>query len=190
MLNFFLRGKLDPQGSGFVQVMADKWLSVSEIFGATKATVESYSINEILPRATTDYVLVNIIATLGWAVGIALIAAVAALIIRLLFTTRKIKDSFGFYVSLSACMVLTVKFISSILINFNLSPLMSMSMPLISYGGTDYIVNMFLIGLVLSVWRRNNLVSYKTDTNAVTTSSKSIISFTDGKLVIDFKAWK
>ena len=63
-------------------------------------------------------------------------------------------------------------------------------MPFVSYGGSGYIVCMALVGIILSVWRRNNLISYKTEENATITSSKNLISFTDGKLVIDFNAWK
>lgn len=29
-------------------------------------------------------------------------------------------------------------------------------MPFVSYGGTGYVVNMTLVGIILAVWRRNN----------------------------------
>jgi len=160
---FLTRGKADPSGMGWQQVMADKWLSLSKMFGATKATVSNYTINSSMPGVTTDYILVNIITSLGWVVGVALVVAVAMFIVRMFFTTKKSKNGFGFYLSLTACTILATKFIISILANFSLVPLISINMPLVSCGGTDYVVSMFLIGLVLSVWRRNNLVSYKAD---------------------------
>jgi len=185
----FSRGQHDPGGSGWQQVMVDKWLFSSKLFGRTSEIAEG-SLEFTLPGLTSDYVLVNIIASFGWIVGIALVLIISIFIIRLFVTTKKVKSGFGYYLSLSACTLISAQFIISILLNFNLFRFIGVDMPFVSYGGSGYIVCMALVGIILSVWRRNNLISYKTEENAAITSSKNIINFTDGKLVIDFKAWK
>ncbi len=189
IFRFLSRGQHDPKGSGWQQVMADKWLFSSKLFGRTSEIAEG-SLEFTLPGLTSEYVLVNIIASFGWIVGIALILLIATFIIRLYVTTKKVKSGFGYYLSLSACTLISAQFIISILLNFSLFPLIGIDMPFVSYGGSGYIVSMALVGIILSVWRRNNLISYKVETIAPITPSKNIISFTDGKLVIDFKAWK
>lgn len=89
----------------------------------------------------------------------------------------------------TACIIISAQFLISILINFNLFPLMGINMPFVSYSGTGYVINMALIGIVLSVWRRNNLISNK-DNGLTIPSGKDIISYQDGKLIIDLKAWR
>lgn len=188
-IGFLSRGQNDPMGRGWQQVMADKWLFSSQWFGRTSEIAEG-SLEFTMPGLTSEYVLVNIIASFGWIVGIALILLIAAFIIRLFATTKKVKSDFGYYLSLSACTLISAQFLISILLNFNLFPLIGIEMPFVSYVGSGYIVSMALVGIILSVWRRNNLISYKTESNTDVLQSKGIISFSDGKLVIDFKAWK
>lgn len=185
VMYFVSRGKSNPAGGGWQQMMADNWLAVSNLFGKTNETVSGYGIDMGMPSVTTDYVLVNIIATLGWAVGIALILIIALFIFRMFITTKKIKNDYGFYLSLAACTVLSLQFTVSLLMNFNLFPLMGVSLPFVSYGGTGYIVSMTLVGIILSVWRRNNLVGLSPKN--VVTSKGRFIEFEDGKLIISFK---
>ncbi|AOT69277.1 FtsW/RodA/SpoVE family cell cycle protein [Geosporobacter ferrireducens] len=181
--------KADLSGAGYPQYMANTWLSISSWFGKTEATYNGYSLDMSLPNATGEYILVNVIATLGWAVGIVLVLLIGIFIVRMFMTTSKIKNRYGFYLSMSACTILSAQFLISILINFNLFPLASVNMPFVSYAGTGYVINMALVGIILSVWRRNNLISYKE--NVLNKPfKKDIVSFSDGKLIIDLKAWK
>ena len=113
-----------------------------------------------MPNITTHYALVNVIASLGWIVGIALILVISVYIGRMITTTKKIKTNYGFYLSLAVCTVLATQFITGILINFNFLPPTSAYIPFISYGGVGYVVSMALIGLLLSVWRRNNITAF------------------------------
>jgi cell division protein FtsW len=183
--SFITRGRDDPLGSGWQQVMADNWLAVSKFFGKTTETVSGYRIDMTLPNATTDYALINVIATLGWAIGIALMILIALFILRMFMTTKRVKIDYGYYLSLASCTVLSAQFVISILMNFNLFPLMGVSLPFISYGGTGYIVNMALVGIILSVWRRNNLIA--ASDKPVLKGSNKFIVFEDGKLIINFK---
>ena len=143
----------------------------------------------MVPNVTDEYVLVNVIATLGWAVGMVLILLIGVFIIRMFLTIKKVRNTYGFYLSLSACVILSIQFFVNILMNFNLFPAMNFIMPFVSYGSTSYIVSMAFVGIILSVWRRNNLLSYEKTVIDIS-SSKRMVSFSDGKLTIDLKAWR
>ena len=67
--------------------------------------------------------------------------------------------------------------------NFGLAPQTSVSIPFISYGGTGYIVNTALTGLILSVWRRNRIVSDAEDEQISHTRGAGIVYLQDGKIV-------
>lgn len=185
VLCFLTRGISDPSGGGWQQIMADKWLAASNWFGKTTETVNGYHIYNGMPGITTEYVLINVITTLGWIIGITVVLLIAIFIARMFVTTIRIKNDYGFYLSLGASTILSVQFAIGVLSNFNLFPLSSISLPFISYGGIRYIVNMALVGTILSVWRRNNLIGASPKTIAPNT--KKFIMFEDGKLIIYFK---
>ena len=49
------------------------------------------------------------------------------------------------------------KFVSNILLNFNVIPYMGVTLPLVARGGSDLVMTSLLIGLILSVYRRREL---------------------------------
>jgi len=52
----------------------------------------------------------------------------------------------------------TIQALANILMNLGLFPITGFSLPLVSYGGTNFIMNMVLIGLLLGIYRRKDLV--------------------------------
>lgn len=151
------RGQSDPLNSGYLMTQTESILSAARPFGQV-INVSGLSIDQILPELNSDYVLINLIAHFGVVPCIAVIAAAVLLIAKLIAMLPKIKNSYGFYLSLSACLFLTCQFISGILTSFNLIPKISIAFPFISWGGTGLIMNMLLTGIILSVWRRNDLI--------------------------------
>jgi cell division protein FtsW (lipid II flippase) len=156
---FLTRGHSDPTGAGWQTVMADKWLETASFIGAARETVEGLTIEESLPDFAGKFILVTIIAKFGWASGLALMLAIATLIVRLFRMTARINNSLGYFLSLSACVTLTLRFVTGILNNFSLIPSSGFTVPFISYNSSGYIVDMILTGVVLSVWRYNNIFS-------------------------------
>lgn len=179
----------DPLGVGYPQHMADVWLGLSNWLGEADVAGLGQGVNITMPGITQEFVLINVIATFGWIAGIALIGLVGAFILRMFTTTIKIKNSFGFYLSLSVCTILSLKFLINILINFNLFPLTGIYMPFVSYFGTGTIINMAFVGIIMSVWHKNNLIPYEGN-KLESASEQKIMYFSEGKLIIDFKAWR
>lgn len=191
----YLRAKLlafvdfnaDPLGAGYLPMTVQKWLAASKPLGAADYEIYGAAIDGALPNAASEYVLVNIITKFGWIAGIGFVSVVLVFLVRLFITANKVKNRFGFFLSFSACLILALKFTLSILMNFNLFPYAGLSVPLLSYGGTDYVLTMALIGLVLSVWRRNNILPAEKEKDLLRKEKKNALSFEDGKLTIDFK---
>ena len=148
----------DPAGEGWINMQLAKLLSLSKWWG-NAGTVDGFSVNNLLPNLHTDFALANVIVTFGWIAGITLILAIVALIVRFFMIVRKIKNNFGFYLTLASCVVLTMQFIISVLMNLGLFPVTGVGLPFVSYGGTAYVLNMMLVGIILSVWRKNNIMA-------------------------------
>jgi len=135
------------------------WLSTSKWFGQTDVVLNGKNFFMSMPFPLTDYALINVAATLGRAVALALIIVITLLAIRMLRITYKIRNTYGFFLSLTACTVLSAQFILTILMCLGLFPRIRMGLPFISYGITNYVVCAVLAGLILSTWYRNHLVS-------------------------------
>jgi len=81
--------------------------------------------------------------------------------------------------------LITITFEASVYIAWNLGFMLisPIALPFISYGSIALIVNLFLTGIMLSVFRSDSLV-----TDARITSRKGkLITWKDGCLTIDFR---
>jgi len=153
---FITRGQSDPLGSGWMIIQIDNVLKTAKLFGTADFADRT---GILIFDWKCTFILVNIVAHLGWAVGIAVMAAIAAFIAQLFRITAKIKNCLGFYIALSSSIMLALRFVTGILMNFGLFPITDLYIPFLSYQGSGYIVDMILLGMVLSVWRYNKIYS-------------------------------
>jgi len=107
---------------------------------------------------TTDLAFANITYYFGWIVSAILIILLALFIYRIIFLTTQIKDRFGKQLTLGVCSLLSIQFIYNVGMLLGAFPIISVKLPLISYGFNITMLNSILIGIVLSVNRRKNLV--------------------------------
>lgn len=173
----------DPSGSGWIYAMAGKVLTAAKLIGKAEPLAEG-SIDWVMPEITTDFALINLIHNFGWLAGLLLIILVTLFIVRMFIVSGKIKNSFGFYLSFAACTMLTFQFVVNILMNLGLFPYLAVTLPFISYGGSNYVTNVVYVALIASIWRRNNLTR---NTQKPVPPKDKIIYFRDNKLIIDFK---
>jgi hypothetical protein len=64
--------------------------------------------------------------------------------------------------------------------NLGFQLIATISLPLISYGGSSTIINMSLIGLMLSVFRTGDLVTDK----SITSNKYKLFEYMGGKIII------
>jgi len=126
---------------------------------ALSGYADHLTLDRILPAWSTDLSLTYIIAKLGYIPGVALVSILLIFIARLLISVLKQKNAYGFLISLAACLALAGQIIIYVLTNIGVMQPMSLPLPLISFGAAWFVANMALLGLLLSVHRRTNLVS-------------------------------
>lgn len=185
VLLFLDKGMSDPMGGGWIYMIAYKILQASHWIGKADPIPEG-DIGWIMPDNMRDFALLNLIGNYGWIVGITVVVVVLLLMIRLFMLTKRIKTNFGKNLSLGCCILLSIQFVCNILMNLGYCPIMSVTLPFISFGGSLYIINAFFVGLILSIWRRNKILpaDYKPDIQGEPFRSR--ITFADHKLIIDF----
>lgn len=113
---------------------------------------------EFIPEGHTDFVFVSFTYYYGWLFAIALALVLGLLAVRIVMVTFKIKDSYGKLLLTGALTLYLVQLMTNIAVALGLLPIISMSLPFISYGLMPTVLNAVLIGVVLSVYRRKDLV--------------------------------
>ena len=155
----FLNPEKDAQGAGYMNVQLRKILTSAGLFG--NGFKMSKDLAFTLPEMNTDFVFSYILYTLGWIAGAIIISLIIVFFIRLIKTSKSIKNSYGRLIVACFTSIFIVQFSYNILMILGLVPLTGFSLPFISYGTKLNIVNMAMIGIISSVYRRKNILLEK-----------------------------
>ncbi len=177
--------EVDPNGGGWQHIMVRRLIKSSKSIGEAVlyGDLSNTPINQVLPCWDSDFALTYIIVRLGYIAGFIIIAVLSILIIRMFITILKQKNALGFLLSFSAFIAISGQFMLYVLSNFGVV-MTSVTLPFISYGGSAFVVNMMFLGLVMSVYRRSNIVDDKLRKGSVNNSK--LITIEDGRIIIDF----
>lgn len=85
-----------------------------------------------------------------------LITLIIGFIVRIYFVGIKTKDKYGKLITIGFCSIMSVQFLLNILINLNLAPYFSVPMPFISYGGSNLVINIITIALIINIYKWRN----------------------------------
>lgn len=151
LLYFFIPRK-DTLGEGYLISQLQKYIIEAGLFGQGPALP-----NRTLPEPHADYVLVYITHTFGWLAGLSIIALAVAFVVRIVTLATSVKDSYGKLLIKGIASIFAIEFTWNILMVLGLAPIVGMSLPFISYGGSQFIINMIAIGLISSVYKRRTL---------------------------------
>ena len=146
----FINPEKYPTGSGYLYLTLKKALENARFFGAENI--------DFLAEAHTTLVFGNLIQTFGYAMGIVIFMILAAFLARFLLISRSIKDAFGKLLIIGCVTIFAAQFLYSVGMTFGLLPLSSIPLPFMSYGLMPTVLNAFLVGMVLSVYRRKHLI--------------------------------
>lgn len=141
----------DPNGRGYINTIFYKILKGSSPLGKG----QGITLNE-LPECDKDFVFAYIIHNFGWAIGGIIIVMVGVFIIRLFKSSKLIKEDFGKSIAVEISILFGVQFIWSILMTLNLLPIVAIGVPFLSYSGTNMVINMASIGLIMGIYKRRN----------------------------------
>jgi cell division protein FtsW (lipid II flippase) len=185
-LQVILNPYLDPRGAGYVTIMIRRLLTNSRFIGQGLpiSGLEDYTVFQLLPEVNTNYLLIYLIYRFGWITFVGIITLLAAFIIRAVIICRKQKSVLGFLISLAIISTFAIQCIIYIASNLGFMLFAPLSLPLISYGGGGLVINMALIGILLSLSRTGYLVRDKMEVGFKKTS---FIQYDNGRVIIDLK---
>ncbi|MGA4517712.1 FtsW/RodA/SpoVE family cell cycle protein [Solibacillus silvestris] len=111
-----------------------------------------------IPEGHTDFALVQLIQEFGYIAGIAVVTVLFAIAIRILWEAKQLTRSYGKMLVIGAVSFYCMQFGYSVAMILGWVPIIGLSLPFISYGFTSLLINSFVIGIALSVYRRKTFI--------------------------------
>lgn len=113
---------------------------------------------EFISSWWADFSLTYLIYHWGLIVAAVFLAIFALLLVRMLRAVLKQKNALGFMVSLSALVAIGMQCMLFFTANLGIRVFVILPLPLMTMGQTSFIVNMVLLGLLLSAYRNIDIV--------------------------------
>ncbi|WP_251550784.1 FtsW/RodA/SpoVE family cell cycle protein [Neobacillus muris] len=146
----FLHPEDYADNAGYTYIKVRELITEGGWFGQQKP--------KYVPEIMTDLAFANITYYYGWLVAGFLLIVFVSLLTRMLIVSRQIRDRYGKQLMVAVCSLFSIQFLYNVGMVFGFLPIISISLPFISYGMTPTILNSLLIGIALGVYRRKNIV--------------------------------
>ncbi len=143
----------DPQGFGYQVLRAKEAIANGGFFGMgyMKGTLSQATAASALPKRHTDMIYAVMAEELGF-VGVAVyLILYAALVIRILWIAAHARGYMGSYICIGAAAVFIFQGLENIGMCMGLLPVIGLTLPFLSYGGSSALSLFLLIGIVESV---------------------------------------
>lgn len=174
---------LDPDGMGYLGTVIRRMLDGSVMFGPGQMPAE-YAAQPLPAYSSyTDYLLTTLTFNFGWIAFIFIMGLLLFFIVRGFIHSFKQKSVLGSLVSLSVMLTFTLQVLSYVLANLGIQLGAPISLPLLSYGNMATVINLALIGIMLSVFRTGDMVKDKSS-NVI--REDDIFTWNFGKLTISY----
>ncbi|MFB6364993.1 FtsW/RodA/SpoVE family cell cycle protein [Paenibacillus elgii] len=152
-LGAFLYPFADPSGGGYMYIQMREALSSAGWWGHGFGVV-----NPKLPYVHGDLIFTYLVYSFGWGVGIAVAVAAVYFVTRMLHSMGQVREAYGKMLIVAATSIIGAQFGYCIGMSLGLLPIMSITFPFVSYGGTRTLIEIAIVGLVLGIYRRKDMI--------------------------------
>lgn len=158
----FFNPDKDPQGAGYLQGVLESSIRSAGWWGHGIGGEMTQSI----PNIWSDNIGAFLIYTFGWWIGIVIVISVVFILGRLLQLNRAVRESYGRALGMGLAGMLSFQMGYSVFMSLGLAPIMGIPFPFVSFGGSHLIIEMAMMGLILGIYRRKDLVGSSEELHA------------------------
>ena len=148
----FLNPENDATGTGYMYLHLKDLLSSAGWFGTSGK-------EDFFQAGHTDFVFASLTYYYGYLFAIVLVLILFSFVARMMVISYKVNNHYAKLLVIGGITLFGVQFLYNVAMMLGFLPITSISLPFISYGLMPTLFNGFLMGIVLSVYRRKNLVS-------------------------------
>lgn len=152
-LSVFLHPDLDPSGGGWIYTRIAETVHSASWWGQGPSLLERN-----LPAIHTDFILTYVIYAFGWFAGLAVASMALVLVIRMFTAATRIRDLHGRLIIFGFAGIFAIQILWNVFTTVGLAPVNGLGFPFISYGGTQLISQLMAVGLILTVFRRKDML--------------------------------
>ncbi|PIP19974.1 MAG: rod shape-determining protein RodA [Candidatus Omnitrophica bacterium CG08_land_8_20_14_0_20_41_16] len=149
-LMVFLNPNIDPLGAGYT-VIQSKIAIGSGGFLGKGWLLGTQSQLRFLPESHTDFIFATFSEEWGLLGGAGLLFLYYLLIRQSFLIAQRTQDYFGRLMALGISLMLSIQVIINVAMNIGVAPIVGISLPLMSYGGSSVFVTFIALGILVNI---------------------------------------
>lgn len=155
-LLIFLNPETDPMGSGYINTLLREIISDAGLFGQG-LSYNIYTGSPVFLNIHTDFMFAFITYTFGWIASILLTTFIVMFLIQIARIAKVVKINYAKSLISGFVSILAMQFLWNLAMNLGLAPISAISLPFMSYGGSQLVINAVMIGIISSIYRRKSI---------------------------------
>ncbi|MBQ9416380.1 MAG: FtsW/RodA/SpoVE family cell cycle protein [Clostridia bacterium] len=144
---------LDPYDKGWQAIMSRRAIANGGFFGKG---LFSGTVHMHLAAAHTDFIFATICEKFGFVGGTVVFALEMLLLLRLIRLSLETKQDYGSFICIGAAAVIFTQTVENLGMCLAILPVVGITLPFVSYGGSSVLGIYFLFGIVHSVAAHRN----------------------------------
>ncbi|HBN83513.1 MAG TPA: FtsW/RodA/SpoVE family cell cycle protein [Clostridiales bacterium] len=176
---------LAPMGVGYMGNITRGIMKGARLIGqgALPENLQGLTVEQVLPLINSDFLLTYITHRFGWIAFLIVVALLELFIIRAFVLCARQKSVLALLVSTAVTLTFAYQTLGFVVTNCGFYLFAPLSLPLISQSSHYLLVNMSLIGILLSVYRTGHMVHDKRFPEKP--DRRPFLTIEDGRIIID-----
>lgn len=142
------RPELDPTGYGLQPLLSLDAISAGGLFGRG---INSGGYYEILPASHTDFIFATYCEMFGFVGAVVFLIVLFSLVVKIINIGRNCRDEFGGFICIGIAGMFIVQTIMNLGMCLAMSPVIGITLPFMSYGGSSMLALYISMGFVHAI---------------------------------------
>ena len=147
--------EIDPEGSGYIGMLQKNVLQNAKLIG--EADTDIITSNKYILTGDSNYTFIYLLGKTGIIPAVILVLAIILTSVKLIINAKNIKEQYGKFLIVGLSSLYIFQSLASVLMNINMGIQTSIDIPFVSYGGFYFLVCIFSMALMFSVYRRKDI---------------------------------
>ncbi len=139
---------LDPDGKGMQPLLSRQCIGNGGLFGIGLMGKGDY---EELPASHTDFIFATVCEKFGIIGGLVVVALLAVMVVRILIIARQCGNDYGGIICVGVAAIIIVQTVENLGMCLAMLPVVGLTLPFLSCGGSSVLATYVLLSLVHSV---------------------------------------